>query len=215
MKVIDYWNNIYKPIDRKDIITDDWLDDFDNIISKCNTPILDLGCGVGNNTLYLINKNKKVIASDISNNAILNINKNFPEIYDTKCFNMLDGLPFKDNNFEIIVADLSLHYFNKEDTEKIIKNIKRVLCDDGYLFIRVNSIKDINHGFGKGLKIEDHLFRVEDGRLKRFFDEKDIKEFFKDFEIIYLKEEKMMRYKLEKIVYKVCLKKSNTCNIFL
>lgn len=206
---IEYWNNINKEYNRNQIKFDEWLNDFDEIINNCKTPILDLGCGSGNNTLYLINKNKKVIAADLSSNAITNIIKNFPEIYDTKCFNMLDGLPFKDNSFEVIIADLSLHYFKKQDTEKIVKDLKRILCKNGYLIIRVNSINDVNHGAGQGLEIEKHLFQTEDGRLKRFFDENDIREIFKNFNIIYLTEEIMTRYKLEKRLFRVCMQKED------
>lgn len=206
---IEYWNNIHKEYNRNQIKFDEWLNDFDEIINNCKTPILDLGCGSGNNTLYLINNNKKVIAADLSSNAITNIIKNFPEIYDTKCFNMLDGFPFKDNSFEVIIADLSLHYFKKQDTEKIVKDLKRILCKNGYLIIRVNSINDVNHGAGQGLEIEKHLFQTEDGRLKRFFDENDIREIFKNFNIIYLTEEIMTRYKLEKRLFRVCMQKED------
>ena len=31
---------------------DEWLNDFDEIINNCKTPILDLGCGTGNDSLY-------------------------------------------------------------------------------------------------------------------------------------------------------------------
>ncbi len=204
---IEYWNNIHKNYERDDLKYDDWLDDFEDIINKCKTPILDLGCGSGNNTLYLTNKNKKVIAVDISENAIANIKKNFKEIYDTKCLNMLEGLPFDDKYFELIIADLSLHYFKKIDTEMIIKEIYRTLSDNGHLIMRVNSVNDINHGAGQGIEIEKHLYQTEDGRLKRFFDEQDVRDYFSDFEIEYLKEETMTRYKLEKKLYRACMKK--------
>jgi 2-polyprenyl-3-methyl-5-hydroxy-6-metoxy-1,4-benzoquinol methylase len=38
------------------------------------------GCGGGNNTLYLINKGKKVIPCDFSDSAIKQVKMNFPEI---------------------------------------------------------------------------------------------------------------------------------------
>ena len=98
---LSYWDNYYQKYDRKDIIIDDWLDKFLEIIKNCSTPILDLGCGSGNDTLYLINQGKKVISCDQSSNAINNIKKNFPEVYDTKCFNMLDGMPFNNNSFDL------------------------------------------------------------------------------------------------------------------
>ena len=97
---LEYWDNIHSKYERNEIKLDDWLDKFETIIDSCSTPILDLGCGSGNDTLYLINKNKQVISCDQSSNAINNIKKNFPEVYDTKCFNMLDGMPFDNNSFD-------------------------------------------------------------------------------------------------------------------
>lgn len=201
---VNYWDKLHKDLDRNNIIVDDWLEKYDNIILNCNTPIIDLGCGSGNDTLYLINKNKKVISCDQSINAINNINKNFPEIMDTKCFNMLDGLPFKDNYSDLIIADLCLHYFREKDTIKILKEIKRVLKNNGKLLFRLNSINDINHGAGTGLEIQPHLYLTDEGFLKRFFDQNDILYFFKDYEIEYLNEEVMTRYKLEKKLFNGC-----------
>ena len=202
-----YWDNLHKKYNREDIKIDDWLDKFSNIIDDCSTPILDLGCGSGNDTLYLIKKGKKVISCDQSSNAIENIKKNFPEVYDTECFDMLDGMPFKDNSFDVIIADLCLHYFREEDTFKILNEIKRILNKEGYLIFRVNSINDVNHGAGEGNEVEHHLYETTDSRLKRFFDEEDIRYFFKKFDIEYLNEEIMTRYKLEKRLYRCLVRK--------
>ena len=202
---IRYWNNVYKDFNKEQIKYDNWLDNFNDIISKCTTPILDLGCGRGNNVLTLFNKRKDVIPCDISENAIRNVKKIFPEIKDARCFNMIDGLPFDNNSFEIIIADLSLHYFSSKDTKNIILEIKRVLKINGYLIVRVNSINNINHGSGQGEEIENHLYKTKDGILKRFFDEKDIKKYFADFDIKYLKEELMNRHKLPKLHWCICM----------
>ena len=204
-----YWNGIHEENDykRDNIKMDDWLELFDDVIDKCDTPVLDLGCGSGNDTLYLINKDKSVISCDLSPKAIELIRRNFPEVDDTRCVNMLEGLPFDDDTFEVIVADLCLHYFLEQDTINIINDLKRVLKKDGYIILRVNSINDVNHGAGQGKEVEKHVFETEDGRLKRFFDEQDIRFFFKDFNIEYLNEEIMTRYQLEKRLFRVCVRK--------
>ena len=181
---LEYWDNIHSKYERNEIKLDDWLDKFETIIDSCSTPILDLGCGSGNDTLYLINKNKQVISCDQSSNAINNIKKNFPEVYDTKCFNMLDGMPFDNNSFELIIADLCLHYFKEKDTFELLNEIRRILTVGGRLIFQVNSVNDVNHGAGQGNEIEHHLYETSDKRLKRFFDEKDIKFFFKDFDML-------------------------------
>jgi len=204
-----YWNGIHEENDykRDNIKMDDWLELFDDVIDKCDTPVLDLGCGSGNDTLYLINKDKSVISCDLSPKAIELIRRNFPEVDDTRCVNMLERLPFDDDTFEVIVADLCLHYFLEQDTINIINDLKRVLKKDGYIILRVNSINDVNHGAGQGKEVEKHVFETEDGRLKRFFDEQDIRFFFKDFNIEYLNEEIMTRYQLEKRLFRVCVRK--------
>ena len=204
---IEFWNQFYEKEHGNGFVESHWLDMFNDIIMNTNKPILDLGCGRGNNLKYLLEKNKKVIACDLSPVAIDDIKKNFPNVYDTKCFDMLDGLPFEDETFDVIIADLSLHYFKKKDTEYVISELKRVLCNDGYLLIRLNSVNDYNSGYGKGIEVEKHLYQVNDNELKRFFDEEDIREFFKNFVIVYLKKEYMNRYDLEKSPYRVCLKK--------
>lgn len=200
------WNEIHKSYERENIKYDDWLEVFDRAIINCKTPIIDLGCGCGNDTLYLIEKGKTVIPCDYSKNAIENIKKNFPEIEKTLCFDMSKGLPFPDDLTDIIISDLSLHYFTEENTFKILNEIKRVLKPNGLLLFRINSTKDVNSGAGQGKEIEAHLYETEDGRYKRFFDEKDIEKFFSDWEKIYIHEETHGRYGYEKILWKGALK---------
>ena len=200
-----YWNNIHVNYDRNNIKVDDWLDRFEPIVTNCKSLVLDLGCGSGNDTLYFVEKGKKVIACDQSMNAIKNIQKNFPEVLEARCFNMLDGFAFEDDFFEIVCADLCLHYFKEADTCRILNEIRRILIPGGHLFVRVNSVKDVNHGAGQGIEIEPHLYRTEDGMLKRFFDEEDVRRLFSDFDILFCEEQKMLRYSSEKIVFCVCL----------
>ena len=95
----------------------------------------------------------------------------------------------------------------EKDTFELLNEIRRILTVGGRLIFRVNSVNDVNHGAGQGNEIEHHLYETSDKRLKRFFDEKDIKFFFKGFDIEYLNEEIMTRYKLEKRLYRVCVKK--------
>lgn len=201
-----YWNKIHTNYDRDNIKVDDWLDRFDSIIVNCKSPVLDLGCGSGNDTLYFIEKGKRVIACDQSRNAIDNIQKNFPEVLEARCFNMLDEFAFADDSFGIVCADLSLHYFTETDTRMILNEIHRILIPGGHVFVRVNSVKDVNHGAGQGIEVEHHLYRTEDGMFKRFFDEEDVRRLFADFDILFCEEQKMLRYSAEKIVFCVCLR---------
>lgn len=195
------WENKHKYCERKNIKYDEWLKTFDKEIESCKTPIIDLGCGKGNDTLYLTQKGKNVIPCDYSEKLILYIQKNFPELERTECFDMTKGLPFEDNFTDIIIADLSLHYFTKDTTYRILEEIKRVLKQKGILIFRVNSINDLNFGAKQGKEIEKHLYETEDGENKRFFDMEDIKKFFNTWDILYLKEEKIDRFSMQKVLW--------------
>lgn len=201
-KAKEKWDNKFTHCKRKDVKYDGWLKLFDKEIKNCKTPIIDLGCGKGNDTLYLIQNGKNVIPCDYSEKLILDIQNNFPEIERTECFDMTKGLPFEDDFTDIIIADLSLHYFKKDTTYKILQEIKRVLKQNGILIFRVNSINDINFGARQGKEIEKHLYETEDGEYKRFFDINDIQEFFNIWDILYINEEKTERFEKEKIVWK-------------
>ena len=115
-KANEFWNNIYISCERSKIKYDNWLDLFQEIIKNCQTPIIDLGCGIGNDTLYLIEKGKKVIPCDYSISAVKNIKNNFPEIEKAERFDMAKGLPFEDNFTDLVICDLSLHYFTEKTT---------------------------------------------------------------------------------------------------
>lgn len=201
-KARETWNAIHRNYEREQIQYDDWLETFRDAIDACQTPVLDLGCGSGNDTLYLIGRGKRVISCDYAQNAIWNIHKNFPEVERAVCFDMTKGLPFENDFTDLIVCDLSLHYFTEQKTFEILDEVKRVLRPGGLLLFRVNSMRDINYGAGAGREVEHHLYATDDGRYKRFFDAGDIEKFWSGWNTAYLREEKMSRYGLEKVLWK-------------
>ena len=205
-KNLKYWDKLYEKYRNDDVVSDNWLWVFNQIINDSYGPVIDLGCGSGNDIMYLLGKGKKVIACDGSKNAILNVKNNYPQIKDVVCFDMLDGFPFSNNMTDLIIADLSLHYFKREDTINILKEIKRLLVNNGHMLLRVNSINDINYGAGVGKEVEHHLYMTKDGRYKRFFDYNDLFEFFNLFDIKYIREETTKRYRLEKKAFVVDVK---------
>lgn len=203
-KYIDVWNELHKGFAQINKTKyDEWLVEFDEIVSNVNTDIVDLGCGVtGNNTLYLLEKGKKVISCDFAQEA-LNVVSQIPGS-KTLLFDMLDTFPFEDNFTDLVVADLSLHYFRDEDTKRIINEIKRILKPNGYLFFRLNSVNSSE--FKKLIEnnekqIETNLF-FSNNMEKRFFSKDDIKFYFNKWKFISLKEENMSRFNPDKIIWK-------------
>ena len=201
----EYWNSTHQKYGNGKPIYDKWLDKYLELFKNVKTPILDLGSGTGNDTLYLIEKGFNVIACDYSKQALEIINKYIPTV-QTKLVDISKKLPFNDDEFEIILADLSLHYFDNETTLEIMKEIRRILKKDGYLLARVNSVKDINHGAGQGQKIEENFYFVE-GYNKRFFSLEDVNNYFSIIGKVEAKEAEMLRYEKPKKLIEIKVQK--------
>lgn len=105
---------------------------------------------------------------------------------------IIKRLPFNDNEVNVIIADLSLHYFNKEQTKEIINEIKRVLAPGGYLIGRVNSANDKYHIPTDAQTLEENFYY--DGKIyKKFFIQDDFQELFANFKVIFLEEKHIDR----------------------
>lgn len=202
---IDIWENWSKK--RYGILNyDNWLDNYYDVLEQNKgNEIVDLGCGVGSDTLYLIERGYKVLSCDFSKEALKNIEDNISGS-KTMYLNMLEKFPFLDNSKDLIIADLSLHYFSSEDTIHIMNEIKRVLKPNGVLLARVASVKDVYYGANSKEYIEKN-YTIAYGYAKRFFDEEDINKFFSAIGDLEYKETSMTRsdeeYLKPKMLYEV------------
>lgn len=197
-----YWDNIHKEYTST---YDEWFNKYIELLHKDDN-IVELGCGRAYTSKYLItNGYKNIIACDFSEEVLKIVNIENPDI-KTMLFDMSNGLPFDDNSKDIIIADLSLHYFDLSKTKYIFNEIYRVLKENGYLIARVNSFNDSLHIPVNSKEIEKHFYY--DGKIyKRFFDKDDFEELFKNFKICNLEEKKMDRYEKPKILWEFCIKK--------
>lgn len=199
------WDKIHNDYFKGKIIYDNWLDNYIDIINNTEGKTIDLGCGEGNNSLYLTERGKEVLACDFSASAIQIVNKYLPNV-ETKQFDMRNIFPLEDNSTNLVIADLSLHYFSEEETFKILSEIKRILNNNGHLIFRVNSIRDINHGALRGTKLEESYYEVDNMR-KRFFTKEAIEYFFKNWNIEDITEDEMTRYAKPKVLIRGMVRK--------
>ena len=201
MQFKDYWDETHKTYSMGKITYDNWLDKYKDVLDNCKTEVLDLGCGVGNDTLYLTERGFKVIACDYSEVALDHLKEQLKDV-KTMQLDISQALPFKENAFDLIIADLSLHYFDEKTTIEIMKEIRRILKPNGHLLARVNSLQDKNYGAGNGKKLEENYYFVE-GYNKRFFSIEDAKKFFSYIGKTKIKEADMLRYREPKKVIEV------------
>lgn len=193
-------------------VYDNWLDDYNDILTENkDTEILDLGCGIGANTLYLTERGFNVLSCDFSNEALKSISKNIPNS-KTKYLDMLETFPFANESYSLVIADLSLHYFDNDATIQIMSEIKRILKENGVLLARVASVNDFNFGAGIGEQLEKNFY-FEGDYTKRFFDQEDVNKYFgiigevESFETSMIRNEE--EYSKPKMLYRIKVKKGN------
>ncbi|MEK8128588.1 class I SAM-dependent methyltransferase [Paenibacillus filicis] len=183
-----------------------WLDPFlSELQAGDGLPVLDLGCGAGNNALYLTERGVPVVACDLSEEALKLVSERVPEVR-TLVLNLLEPLPFGDGTAPAIVADLSLHYFHWADTERIVAELRRVLKPGGLLLCRVNSIRDTEYGAGQGTELEPGLYE-SGGRIKRFFERDQTEALFANWTIEALEENVLLRYEKPKRAWMVAARR--------
>ncbi|HCJ31278.1 MAG TPA: class I SAM-dependent methyltransferase [Firmicutes bacterium] len=206
VKMWDNWSKRRSSVPVYDL----WLDEYKEILeSNKDNEILDLGCGIGADTLYLIERGYNVLSCDFSNEALKSIQDNIPNS-KTLYLDMMKKFPIKDNTYSLIIADLSLHYFDNETTIHIMREIKRILNNNGILLSRVASVNDFNFGAGVGEELERNYY-FEGDYTKRFFDFEDINKYFGIIGSVEAEETQMTRnedeYLKPKILYKVKVEK--------
>lgn len=170
-----------------------WIDNYKEYLSL-NGKCLDLGCGIVQFSKKLIEYGYNVISADISDTA-LNRVKEFNN--NVVKLDMREKLPFSDGEFDLVFANLSIHYFSDEDTKKLFLDIKRILKNDGLFIGSVNGIQGLQVIQNDTKEIEYHFYEYKD-KLIRLFDIDDIKKYLKDFDILKIDERETIRFEHKK-----------------
>lgn len=158
----------------------DTLEMFCGSLSKENANILELACGPGNITRFLLDKlpNLKILATDLSATMLELAKKNNPEAN----FELLDcrNISKLSHKFDAMVCGFCLPYLSKEETLSLIKDTAAVLNENGVFYL---STIEGNHS-NSGLTTNSHgdsvyMYYYEEDFLKQTLEE--------DFNIIDIK----------------------------
>jgi len=98
-----------------------------------NTKVLDVGCGAGTDTKFLIDIGLKVTSIDGSDGMLKVARK---VVHNHKFYRKDIGkLNFRNNSFDGIVAAFSLQYLKKESVEKMLRKFHNFLGKNGVIYI--------------------------------------------------------------------------------
>ncbi|WP_024769197.1 class I SAM-dependent methyltransferase [Aquimarina macrocephali] len=130
-KVAQIYENKFMDLD----LYNDTYDIFCESISNGNSNILEIGCGPGNITQYLLAKNPnfRITAIDNSENMIKLARKNNPTaevlVMDSR---EIHTIP---NKFDAIICGFCIPYLSQSDCLKMILDCNKLLNDSGILYI--------------------------------------------------------------------------------
>lgn len=170
---------------------DMWIDDYHSVIPQSGLA-LDLGCGIGQYSRKLMEYGYTVVPADISEIAIDEVRKFNP---NAVIVDMRETLPFDDNSFDLVFANLSIHFFSDSETRKLMSEIKRILKPNGVFAGTVNGIQGLKVMKDIADEIEPHYYLSrKDGRRIRLFDRADLEKYLSVFEKVEIAEREIIRY---------------------
>jgi SAM-dependent methyltransferase len=175
--------------------------------------VLEIGCGEGIDSAQLEPQAQWLLCSDQRVDRIARQRHVAPQSSMIR-FDHSRGFPLRKDSFDVVVAGLSLHYFDRLTMQLIREEIARVLKPGGYLLVRLNSDLDVNHGAGTGEEIEPGFFQLETvhapsgllSQCKRFFTRSDIQATFHGCAIEHLEETSFEYYGNVKVAWELMVR---------
>jgi len=179
-RIFPNWNELYKqPVESMPWFNKDLDADLKNALDTeriTKGRFLDLGTGPGTQAIQLTRRGFEVTGVDLSENAIDKAQK----LSDKVNFIVDDILDSKlgDKQFDYVFDRGCFHVLPVKERQEYVKEIKRILNDNGILFLKCFSIKETRDGgphrfsideikdiFGKDFVIESIKDTVYQGTL--------------------------------------------------
>ncbi|MEA5578123.1 class I SAM-dependent methyltransferase [Anabaena sp. UHCC 0451] len=128
------------------------------LILSSHTKILDLCCGSGQATEFLVKLSQNVTGLDASPLSLRRAKNNVPNATYIEAF--AENMPFADNSFDVVHTSAALHEMQPEQLRKIMQEVYRVLKPGG-VFTLVDFHPPTNSLFWPGLSVFFWLFETQ------------------------------------------------------
>lgn len=148
--------------------------------------LLDVGCGNGQDSLYLAKAGFQVTATDFSESGIEILSERAAAHalpIDARLHDTAQKFPFESGYFDVVYAHLALHYFDDSMTRKVFCEMHRLLRKGGVLFVKCKSVDDSL--YGKGENVGPDMYRS--GHTRHFFSAEYLTSVLAEFEIVSLR----------------------------
>jgi ubiquinone/menaquinone biosynthesis C-methylase UbiE len=122
------------------------------------TKILDLCCGSGQTTQFLVKQSSQVTGLDASSTAINRAKKAVPEAKYVEA--LAEKMPFSEQEFDLVHSSVALHEMETEQLKEILREVYRILKPGG-IFAFIDLHKPNNILFWPSLATFMWLFETE------------------------------------------------------
>jgi SAM-dependent methyltransferase len=188
------------------LLHDPWLERWLPSIARYaqQGPILELGCGPGDDTATLAAAGHPVIALDRSPAAVAQTRARVPgaEVHQQ---DVRAPFPVGPGGASVILASLSLHYFAWPETCDLVARIHQTLAPRGLFLCRVNSTADHHFGARGHPEIAQNYYSVN-GEPKRFFDRPTLLKLFTPaWTLLSIEEQLTHKYEQPKALWELAL----------
>ncbi|MEH1811518.1 MAG: class I SAM-dependent methyltransferase [Nostoc sp.] len=123
-----------------------------------DSQVLDLCCGSGQTTEFLVKTSQNVTGLDASPKSLQRARLNVPEASYVEAF--AEEMPFADNLFDVVHTSVALHEMQPQQLRKIINEVYRVLKPGG-VFTLVDFHAPTNPIFWPGISVFLLFFETE------------------------------------------------------
>jgi len=151
--------------------------------------IIELGAGLGRDSIFFAKNNIKIQALDYSSSGIKIINHkikkdNLSNYISTKLFDVREKLPFKDNSIDACYSHmLYCMALTIDDLQKLNNEIHRILKPNG---LNIYTVRHTNDGdYKNGKHIGEDLYE-NDGFIVHYFSEEKVNSLLNGFKNITL-----------------------------
>ena len=154
---------------------------------KLDSKILDVGCGFGRHIKVLAPFSEEVIGIDNNEDMLNKAKQNLSNFKNIKLF-LQDAqkLEFDDGSFDYIICMTNTFWTFLNKKRKILREMKRVLEQNGKIIISVYSEKATNVRIKNYEKVGLHIKKMKNGKI--YFKEGHITEQFSKKQLVKLSE---------------------------
>ena len=106
----------------------------ESVLSAKSLDILEIGCGTGKNTEYLLTKAKKLVGADFSAEMLAQAKEKIKaENVEFRQFDLREDWNFNENQFDFITCSLALEHI--ENIDFVFQQVSKVLRENGLFYI--------------------------------------------------------------------------------